>query len=71
MNSNALREMIRREPFIPLEIRLSNGETHQIPHPEFAMVLPSRVIIGKPDSDETVTCSLIHIKSVGELQSTH
>jgi hypothetical protein len=71
MNAEALREMLRRVPFVPLEVQLSRQETYEIRHPEFAMVLPSRLILGFPETDRTVTCSLIHITRVRELETSH
>lgn len=68
MNADALREFIHRQPFEPFLIRLSNGETHEVRHPECLMVLKTKAIIGFPDDDRTVHCSLIHINSVEALQ---
>jgi hypothetical protein len=67
MNAEALRELIRRAPFLPLEIELSSGERYVIRHPEFAMVLGSRLILGFPETDRTATIALLHICQVREL----
>jgi len=64
MNAEAIRELLRRQPFEPLEVRLSNGDVHQIPHPEFAILLRSTLVIGVPDSDRVILCSLLHIASI-------
>ena len=56
--------MLRRRPFEPFEVRLSNGDVHQVRHPEFAFVLRSNMLIGYPDSDRFAVCSLLHIASV-------
>ena len=34
MNAEAIREMVRRQPFVPFVIRLSSEETHEVRHPE-------------------------------------
>ena len=34
MNADAIREFLHREPFEPFVIRMSNGETHEVRHPE-------------------------------------
>jgi hypothetical protein len=38
MNADAIREFLRRQPFEPFVIRMSNGETHEVRHPECLIV---------------------------------
>jgi hypothetical protein len=64
MNAEAIRELLHRQPFDPLEVRLSNGDVHRIPHPEFAILLRSTLVIGVPDSDRVILCSLLDIASI-------
>jgi hypothetical protein len=64
MNAETVREFLVRQPFQPLEVHLSNGEVLQIPHPEFAMLLKSTLVIGVPDSDRVICCALLHIASI-------
>jgi len=64
MNADTIRELLQRQPFEPLEVRLSNGDVHQIPHPEFAVLLKSTLVIGVPDSDRVILCSLLQIASI-------
>lgn len=70
MNAETIREYLRREPFEPFVIRMSNGETHEIRHPECGFVMKTRVIVYYPDDDRSVTCSLVHINSVETLQAS-
>ena len=70
MNADTIREYLRREPFEPFVIRMSNGEVHEIRHPECALVMKTRVIVGYPDEDRSVTCSLINVNSVEALQAS-
>ena len=70
MNAETLREMIQRRPFEPFCLRLSNGETHEVRHPECLLVLKTKVILGYPEDDRTVHLSLIHVNAVETLQST-
>jgi hypothetical protein len=49
---------------------MSNGEVHEIRHPECAFVMKTRVIVYYPDDDRSVTCSLVHINSVEALQAS-
>jgi hypothetical protein len=70
MNAETIREYLRREPFEPFFIRMSNGETHEIRHPECALLMRTRVIVYYPDDDRSVTCALVHINSVETLQAS-
>jgi hypothetical protein len=63
-----MQELLRRQPFEPFEIRLTNGERHEVRHPEMALLLRSRLVIALPD-DRMVICPLLHIASVETLQS--
>ncbi len=70
MNPDTIRDYLRRQPFEPFVIRMSNGEVHEIRHPECAFITKSKVIVYYPDDDRTVTCSLIHVNSVEALQAS-
>ena len=70
MNAETVREFLRRQPFQSLRVHLSNGEIHEIPHPEFAMLLKSTLVIGIPDSDRVICCSLLHIASIERTPSS-
>jgi hypothetical protein len=64
MNAETVREFLIRQPFEPLHVHLSNGEVHQIPHPEFAILLKNTLVIGIPESDRVICCALLHIASI-------
>jgi hypothetical protein len=70
MTADSIREFLRREPFDPLVIRLSNGESHEVRHPECLMVLKTKAIVGYPEDDRSVHVSLIRINSIESLQTT-
>ena len=69
MNMESIREWLNRRPFEPFVLRLSNGETHEVRHPENVVLLKTRIIVGYPETDRAVHCSLIHVNSVEALQS--
>ena len=69
MNRDAMLELLRRQPFEPFEIRLTNGERHQVRHPEMALLQQSRIIVSLPNSDRIVIIPLLHVASVETLQS--
>ena len=68
MNHDAIQELLRRQPFEPFEIRLTNGERHEVRHPGMALLLQTRIVIALPE-DRMVICPLRHIASVETLQS--
>lgn len=70
MNADAIREFLRREPFEPFVIRLSNGETHEVRHPECLIVGANRAVVYEPKDDRFVFCSLLQINAVEALQAT-
>jgi len=48
---------------------MSNGETHEVRHPECAVVGNSKVLVYYPEQDRFVFVALIHVNSVELLQS--
>ncbi|HEX5471267.1 MAG TPA: hypothetical protein VFW73_05245, partial [Lacipirellulaceae bacterium] len=70
MTREQIEPMLHQRPFAPFEIRMSNGEVHQIRHPENAMLLRSEVIVGYPESDRAVHCTLHQINTMERIQPT-
>jgi len=64
MSTETLQGLLRRKPFQPLEVRMSNGDSHQIRHPEMAFLLRSSFILGSPESDNFQFLSLLHVAEV-------
>ena len=64
MNSGAIRDLLKHLPFRPFLIHLSNGETYEVRHPEFAILLKSNLVIGYPESDRIAIAPLIHINNI-------
>ena len=48
MQSADILEFVRRRPFKPFRITLTDGRTYEVHHPELAMVGISAVVIGVP-----------------------
>ena len=46
MNADELVELLEERPFVPLRLHMSNGRTHEIRHPELAIVGEGLVAIG-------------------------
>ncbi len=64
MNTATFQGLLKRQPFQPLEVRMSNGDSHQIRHPEMAFLLRSSIILGSPESDNFEFLSLLHVAEV-------
>ena len=75
MSGIEFKELLRRKPFIPLRIHMSDGQTYEIRHPEMVLVLRGRIDVGiGPDPntgvlDRVEHCSLLHVVRIEELQS--
>lgn len=64
MNAETLRELIRKQPFEPFAIRMTNGDVFPVRHPEMAMLLKTKVIVADPENDRSWICSLLHIAAI-------
>ena len=76
MRAEELMALLRKRPFVPLRIHMTDGQTYDIRHPDQVIVLRQRVDIGLlPDPATGVVerveyCSLLHIVRVEELPPT-
>ncbi len=67
MRPEDLRDLLRRQPFVPVRIHLSDGTTYEVRHPEMAIIGRSTVTIGVEEqegsgiADRMMYCSLLHI----------
>lgn len=69
MRWKELQDVLRKHPFEPFRVQLSNGDSYEIPHPEFAALLRSSMIVCVPSRkggvpDRMVQCDLLHIVSI-------
>jgi hypothetical protein len=60
---------LRRQPFEPFEVHLTNGEKHIVRHPEQVALGQARVVIVYPETDGIVLCSLLHVAAIEILQA--
>ena len=71
--AEAIQTLMRRQPFVPLQVVTSSGETHTIPHPELAMVGRRFLDIGIPGKpgqtvfDQVIRVALLHITAINDL----
>ncbi len=75
MRSEDIREFLRRQPFQPFRLTLTDGRTYEVHHPELAMVGRSSVNVGLPSPGNAepafyryITVSLLHIMQVEPLE---
>ena len=70
MTAEDLIELLEERPFVPLRLRLSDGRSYDIRHPEMAIVSPTLVFVGLPlkksskIAEHVTHCSIAHIVEV-------
>jgi hypothetical protein len=72
MRAEEFLELIKRRPFRPLRIHMTDGMTFDVAHPDNVLVLRGRVDIGvgadaKGVLDRVEHCSLLHVVRIEEL----
>ena len=73
MRSEDVQELVRRQPFRPFRITLTDGRTYDVRHPEMAMVGRSTVAIGLAENghDETIYDRLVTVDLLHIMQTEH
>ncbi len=69
MTPRKIQEHLRRQPFQPFRLFLSDGSAHDVRHPEMALLTRREVIIAVPQDtgrlpERTVTCDLLHVTRI-------
>jgi hypothetical protein len=64
MTRDVLQDMLRQQPFVPIELTLPTGEKKSIEHPQLAGLARSTLWLFSPQSDRTLTITLHHMVSV-------
>ena len=59
MDIAGVREALHKEPFEPFVIRLADGRSLRVPHPDFVALTPRRVIVGAEDDSWAVVEPLL------------
>lgn len=65
---------IRRRPFIPLRLHVSDGTAYELRHPEMAMVTRRSVILAISDdpkklADRSMQIDVVHITRLEQIDS--
>jgi hypothetical protein len=71
MRAQDVSEFVRKQPFEPFRITLTNGVTYDVVHPDLAMVGHRTVTIGLPRPngpqaiyDRVVSVSFLHVMQI-------
>jgi hypothetical protein len=77
MRPDDILQFVRRKPFQPFKITLTNGRSYEIHHPELAMVGRSTVVLGLMSSphpelifNRSVDVDLLHIMEAEHLPAS-
>ena len=77
MRSEELRDHLRKRPFQPLRLILTDGRSFEVRHPELAVVGQSTVAVGlarrgdpEPMQDRSITIPLVDILRVEPTKSS-
>jgi hypothetical protein len=76
MRAEELTQIVRRQPFVPFRLFLTDGRTYDIRHPEFIWVQRARVDVAlDPDPktgviDRVDFLSLLHIVRVEDIEAS-
>ncbi|HUY93328.1 MAG TPA: hypothetical protein VMV10_31670 [Pirellulales bacterium] len=69
MNAEPIQAMLRRQPFVPFEVHLTNGEIHEVRHPENAILMKSNLMLVYPEKDSFVIAAMSQVSNVQPLQT--
>ena len=64
MKPEAIRELIRRQPFQPFSVCMTSGETYRVSHPEQVFITKGLLLIYYEGEDRIAYCSFLHIANV-------
>jgi hypothetical protein len=64
MDLNTIREALHRQPFQPFSLRLADGRSLEVPHPDF-MAMTKRIVIVVAEDNSWKAVDPILIVSLG------
>ncbi len=72
MRAEQIRAHLRREPFLPIRVYVSDGSSYDVRHPELMFVSRSEIVIGLDTRDDeipdrSVYCDPVHITRIEPL----
>ena len=70
MDIAGVREALHKQPFEPFVLRLADGRSLPVPHPDFVALTPRRVIVGADDDSWAVVEPLLIVSLDYEAPNT-
>jgi hypothetical protein len=72
ITADDILRLVRRQPFVPFRIHMSDGTSYEVRHPELVWVLARRLCIAVPSQRDGVIqdihyCAMLHITRLEEL----
>jgi len=72
MHPDELLSAIRRRPFVPFRLHVSDGSFYDVRHPEMILITRRAAVLGIPDdpqqpAERTVHIAMVHISRLEEL----
>ena len=73
LTSDDIRAKVRRQPFAPVRIRTSDGESYDVHHPDLIMIGRRALIVGTaaPDDpatfEQTAEVAILHVTAIEDL----
>ncbi len=69
MRPNVILAHVRKQPFVPFRVHISDGASYDVPHPEMILVTSNTVVIAQPPIAEgvpehSVLCDPIHVTRI-------
>jgi hypothetical protein len=64
MATDDIRDLLRREPFVPFRVRLTSGDHYDIRDPHQTALMKSRLFIALPQSDRSIYVPYLHIAAL-------
>jgi hypothetical protein len=72
MTLQTFRDLLAQRPFKPFRLVMSSGQTHEVRHPEMALLTRTSILVGVDIADDGVPaefkiCSLLHVTAIEPL----
>ena len=69
MSVREFNHRVQKQPFEPLRVVLSSGESHEVLHPEMALLLRGGIYVAELDANGELPevpawCSVLHITAI-------
>lgn len=72
MTAETLRELIHKAPFAPFHIRMDNGATHLVRHPDYLFLVPGgHYAVVAEDNNRFHILDIPHISAVTVSETAH